>query len=965
MDNQGEENYLGRGLHLAHLNVRSLIGGSKAELIKLQIASSGLDVFTLSETWLHEAIPDSMLHIQKFSLSRMDRRWRDKGTDRAKRGGGLLCYVREGIQYSDTKYKDLNVSCGDLEMQWLFLSLQQVRPIDVVNVYRPPQGDYKNCCSLITEAFMKAGLKDNTDVFLLGDFNINMDDKNALNSKELLFTTGALGLRQLINAPTRIAYRGGVPSKTMIDLIFSNSDCIREAVVMDINISDHQAVRVTRKKIAIKKEKVEFQGRSYRNYDREEFQRTLSNKSWDNFFDERDPNLLWEIMQSRMLEEIDRMCPIKVFKVNKAREPWVTNEALEAIRDKDRLLKRAKRTGKEEDWAQARRERNRVGRDLEVLRAEFLKQQQEEFKSDPKKFWKAIHTIIPNQKQQSVGIKLRDSETGKDIERADTPGFINKFFTNIGQNLAKLHKDPWVYYGEVNQNDLQEFRTDYEEVSKLCKGINIMKSSGIDKLASRICKDAFTVLTEQLVHIFNCSLQTAVFPDTWKVAKIIPLFKGGDRGEVTNYRPVSLLPLPGKLLEKIVHKKVSEFFDQNDVLSEHQGGFRKGFSTTATIADLTDDLFGNLNQGLTTLASFIDLKKAFDTVNIPILLHKLERAGVRGVLLNWCMNYLRNRQQCTLAEGKTSTLLPVSCGVPQGSVLGPLFFLIYVNDLQYALDDCKLKLYADDTVLYQSGVNQLQAQQRLQTSLNKFSVWCAGNALTINVKKTKIMAFGSRSKVKKCVKASVLLNNEKLKLVPSYKYLGLTLDPTLNYNKHLASVIKCVMHKTMLLGKIKKYLNNDVALKIYKSMILPYMDYADVLFVNAKATDLDKLQRLQNRSLKVCLGRDRFFSTERAHREAKVPMLSDRRRAHTLNFMFKRKSARPDLLNRREIRTRAHDAPLFNIVVPHCEAFKRCVGYHGATAWNNLNPGVRSTGSYKEFKNIQAKVMLENVVRVN
>ena len=282
----------------------------------------------------------------------------------------------------------------------------------------------------------------------------------------------------------------------------------------------------------------------------------------------------------------------------------------------------------------------------------------------------------------------------------------------------------------------------------LCKDINPIKSSGMELLSSKLCKDAFMVLTEQLVHLFNCSLNSESFPDKWKIAKILPLFKGGDRENVNNYRPVSLLPLPGKLLEKIVHKRISTFWEENNILSTNQGGFRKGHSTAATVADLTDDLFQQINLGNTTLAAFIDLRKAFDTVNLEILCLKLQRAGIRDGVLNWCKNYLINRFQCTLANNVRSSLMPISCGVPQGSVIGPLFFLIYVNDVQQAVPNCGLKLYADDTVLYQPGVNCEEARGKLQSSISKFKIWCNINALTINVPKTKVMAFATRSKVK-------------------------------------------------------------------------------------------------------------------------------------------------------------------------------------------------------------------------
>ena len=184
------------------------------------------------------------------------------------------------------------------------------------------------------------------------------------------------------------------------------------------------------------------------------------------------------------------------------------------------------------------------------------------------------------------------------------------------------------------------------------------------------------------------------------MATIIPLFKGGKKTEVGNYRPISLLPLPGKIIEKVVHANLSEFLAEQHVLSDKQGGFRKGFSTASTIADLTDDLFTGIYQGQTSLAVFIDLNKAFDTVDHKILEKKLELYGVRGSNLNWCCDYLHRRSQKTLSNNVLSYCNTIKCGVPQGLVLGPLFFILYINDMQSAIKNASVQLYADDTVLH-------------------------------------------------------------------------------------------------------------------------------------------------------------------------------------------------------------------------------------------------------------------------
>ena len=305
----------------------------------------------------------------------------------------------------------------------------------------------------------------------------------------------------------------------------------------------------------------------------------------------------------------------------------------------------------------------------------------------------------------------------------------------------------------------------------------------------------------------------------------------------------------------------------------------------------------------------------------------------------------------------------MTCGVLQGSVLGPLFFLVYVNDLQQAIGDCGIQLYADDTVLFQSGENADTARTKLQGSMDNFKKWCDVNALTINASKTKTMVFASRSKVKKSKNIDIKVDGEKLKMVPSFKYLGMTLDSTLNSNLHIAQIIKCVCHKMTLLAKLKRYLNESTALVIYKSMLLSYLDNGDVIFCNSNKKDLDKLQRLQNKCLRICMGKDRLFHTHGAHVQAKVPYLEDRRLAHVRNFMYKRKSNR-ELLNNREIRTRAHDAPVFEVPIPRCESFKRSVCFHGSNKWDNLPAKTRNIVSFPAFKHAQKIEMLQPLKEV-
>ena len=221
---------------------------------------------------------------------------------------------------------------------------------------------------------------------------------------------------------------------------------------------------------------------------------------------------------------------------------------------------------------------------------------------------------------------------------------------------------------------MEDFITNAEEIVELCKGLNLTKSSAIDGMSTMVIKDVFLAIPEQIAYLFNTSIDRGVVPNKWKIGTIVPLPKGGDKNNVTNLRPVSLLPLPGKLLEKVMHKRISNHLEVNNILSSFQGGYRKNHSTVHTIADFTDDILRERNVGRFTLAIYIDLKKAFDTVDHTILVNKLERYGISDKTVKWMKDYLSNRKQRTLANGIMSSIENVTCGVPQGSILGPLMF---------------------------------------------------------------------------------------------------------------------------------------------------------------------------------------------------------------------------------------------------------------------------------------------------
>ena len=337
------------------------------------------------------------------------------------------------------------------------------------------------------------------------------------------------------------------------------------------------------------------------------------------------------------------------------------------------------------------------------------------------------------------------------------------------------------------------------EVWRVIKEINISKSSGLANISSFIVKELFKALLTQVTHMFNLSISKSVFPTAWKSALVIPIPKSGDLTQVKNVRPISLLPLPGKILEKLIHKQLSDFLEGNSLLIDDQHGFRKNHSTIHSVAQVANYVNTKMDTKLCTLATYIDFRKAFDCVQHPILIDKLSSLNFDDSVILWVASYLANREQKVMANGVYSSALPVTQGVPQGSVLGPLFYIIYANDLSEIVKNCEKALYADDTVLFTANNSFEKSISNMQKYLDALSTWCDENGIRANTDKSKVMVFGSTTGLSKLPRFELTLDLVPLQVVNSYKYLGVTLDQQLNYNVHVSRIISLVS------GKLKQF----------------------------------------------------------------------------------------------------------------------------------------------------------------
>ena len=459
----------------------------------------------------------------------------------------------------------------------------------------------------------------------------------------------------------------------------------------------------------------------------------------------------------------------------------------------------------------------------------------------------------------------------------------------------------------------------------------------------------------RLSRLFNVSFSTAIIPPEWKITKVTPIPKTGNINLVSNYRPISLLSLLSKLIEKIVHQRIYHYLEEFDLLDHRQGGFRPKHSTARTCSHFVNDLYTAMNNNKFTIAVFIDAMKAFDTVNHSFLLKKMSKMGITGKLHDWVKNYLTSRYQRTLANNVIPNQKLITCGVSQGSVLGPLLFIIYINDISKAIKNSKVSLYADDTVIYISHSDYLSAVHLIQSDLDSVHIWCDRNKLTINCKKTKFCLYGMRSLIRKgkTLDLKLSLNNQILEQVCSYKHLGLILDEQLNYNKHIKELKKLVSHKLYLMSKVRKYITESACINIFKTMVLSLIEYCDIIYAGSSQGNLLKIDNLFYRGLRICINNQAYFTKQDLISNCKIAPLKDRRLSHLLVFMCKEKE-NISLLKIPKFQTRLHLAPVFKTYKPNNEKARANVIYRGAIEWNNI-PAIERNLNCDEFKKRQKK----------
>ena len=365
-----------------------------------------------------------------------------------------------------------------------------------------------------------------------------------------------------------------------------------------------------------------------------------------------------------------------------------------------------------------------------------------------------------------------------------------------------------------------------------------------------LVKSVICCVKVPLASIFNKSLQNGVFPDRMKKAKVIHLFKGGDQQEVSNYRPVSILPQFSKILEKIFYNRLVKFISKNNVIYESQYGFRQKHSTNLALMEMIENISTSFDKNMLTTGIFIDLKKAFDTINHSILLQKLTMYGVRGISFDWLTSYLSNRSQYVLYNKTESEDKPISCGIPQGSILGPILFILYINDLPNVSQKLKFILFADDTNVFYSGSSPRDINETMKSELGKMSTWFKVNKLSLNVTKTNYMIFKNKQNIDSF---NIKIDGMEVARIKSAKFLGVLVDENLCWTDHINDVSRKIAKSNGIhIYKVKYLLNSEYLYTLYCSLVLPYLNYACEIWGNNYESRLNGIIILQKKDYSQC-----------------------------------------------------------------------------------------------------------------
>lgn len=613
-----------------------------------------------------------------------------------------------------------------------------------------------------------------------------------------------------------------------------------------------------------------------------------------------DPEVCYDNLESIITTAMNIYMPLKTVKFNKYKhciQDWTSPGILRSVRKKDKLYRKILTTpqGKHREELKAKliQYKKVLKKMTNAEKFKYYNGRFNNYKSNIKSTWAAINAIL-NKRNLKKGLPEYFDVNKKQIsDTASLADHFNTFFTNIGADLTEkldcTGKRPVESYLTSNFNHSFEFKTISEaRVIEYFITLKSKTSYGHDGISSHLLKAICPAIFKPLTHCINRSIISGVFPTNLKLARVLPVFKNkGDPHLMTNYRPISLLPAASKIYEKALYDQIYEYFTLHKLMLNSQYGFRKKHSTEHAAIEIIDRLMEEIDNKNIPIAIFLDLSKAFDTLNHDILLKKLKYYGFKDNALSLMHSYLVNRKQFVEIEKIKSTTNTIITGVPQGSILGPLLFLICINDIDKASQIFKFILYADDSTL-QTIVNcsdPKSISKIINKELEKVHDWLCVNKLSINAGKSKFMLFSTKQKNITEYKLNVKLKlcGEEIEQPDTFNFLGLTLDSNLSWNAHIKHIRVKLARTGGIIYRLKKFLPSHILKTLYSTLALPYLHYCSLAWGHTS----NKVSRSQKRIIRNIVGANYNAHTEPICKKLNILQVSDIYYTNSLIFYYK------------------------------------------------------------------------------
>jgi hypothetical protein len=615
-------------------------------------------------------------------------------------------------------------------------------------------------------------------------------------------------------------------------------------------------------------------------------------------------------------------------------------------------------------WREYRKYRNLINKKVKKAKRNYLLKSCNESNVNPKQFWRDISYVLP---------RKSNSQPRNDIS-ANT---FNDYFSSIGKVVSNgIQTSPLLPdYMAKFPTSIHTFTfngIDNNFTLKQLKSLPKISKIDILNFDTKLLNFAADVVAPSLTYLVNLSLETGYVPKDWKLAKVTPAFKG--KGQIScenNYRPLSVIASVAKIAEKNVQLQLLDYLMKHKFISIDQFAYLKNHSTQLCLHRLIDDILENVNNKELTGMCFIDIKKCFDTIDHNILLFKLEKYGIKNKELDWFRSYLLDRTQVVVNNGSVSDKCTINIGVPQGTILGPILFLLYINDVSNSVSGAHLNIYADDVVVYCSSNSLTDLQCKLQCVMNNVYQWYQLNRLALSTEKCSTMLIKGNNTCESN-EISIHLGSEKLENVHSMKYLGITIDDDLKWRNHLANISKKVNVNNARIRRTYNVLPQSIRLKVHNTISVPIIDYASTVWGDFSQGILNYMNRLEHMCARSITGNFNFIDVRGFDLMQKLQMsyFINRLNYYTSVIMYKAiHGLVPEHIaniilftyevSNRNLRT-FNNMELYK-PRPYCNLFKKSLQYKGPTIWNHLPLHTKESLSVRSFKSSYKSVYPLNV----